>query len=154
MRCGNSQLEPSSGLTPMAVNGVRKRAGLRRERDVRISEQRGAHAHADAVDRHDDGLRIGAELVQEAIGRPREVLSCPRRDGLQLVEVGTGAERFGSRTRQHHHAEVVAFRRLAKRRVQPGVDVAIDRVALVGTVDRDDPNAVLVVDADAHARGP
>jgi hypothetical protein len=64
--------------------------------------------------------------------------------------VGTRREGNGSGTGEDDGADVVAFGRLTERVVEPVAGVAVDRVALLRTVDAHGPDTVRVVDAHAH----
>jgi hypothetical protein len=112
-----------------------------------------ATAQGEAVDHRHHRLAQLFDARHQALAVAREVARLGRAQAVHLGDVGAGHEGLGAGAGQHHHAHRGVRGGGLEGQVQLGQGVVVERVELVGAVERDPADGASVLDeqvAEGH----
>ena len=130
--------------------GVAELGGFRDHADVAEQGQRGAQADRVAIDGADDGLADFQDVLEHAARGGRHLqretpafLSAPAAG--HALDVAASGEEL-ARTREDDHVDQLVLGQVEPHALELGVHFGVDRVAVLGLVERECRDAVLALD--------
>ena len=155
MRCASSTVRPQPGITPTRACVSAKRARSERDEEVAVERDLEAAGHRDAVDRADQRLGVRRERAAErrrgrspTSAKPSPCCTSPEPNSFR----STPAENAGSAPVRIITSTSSSASHARDRGRQRRAHVAVQRVALLGPVERDDRDPIGDVDENDVAQ--